>query len=61
MESIIVTIKEAGTTVDFKNVLPDPGLWLFGDGGFSNCPNPTHTYATPGTYRAKQIPVIPKE
>lgn len=24
--------------------------WTFGDGGFSNQPNPTHTYATAGTY-----------
>jgi len=29
---------------------PDTWLWDFGDGGTSSLQNPTHSYATPGTY-----------
>lgn len=29
--------------------------WIFGDGGTSTLPNPSHTYTTPGTYSVKLI------
>ena len=42
-----------GTSVEFTvNNLPDGGihLWNFGDGSFSNQPNPRHTFSKAGTY-----------
>ena len=42
-----------GTTVEFKvENMPDEGihLWNFGDGSFSNKPDPTHTFSKAGTF-----------
>lgn len=42
-----------GTTVEFVvGQLPDEGifLWNFGDGSFSNKPDPSHTYSKPGKF-----------
>lgn len=42
-----------GTTVEFAaEHLPESGifLWNFGDGSFSNKPNPSHTYAKSGKF-----------
>lgn len=43
-----------GTSVDFKvEHMPEDGiyLWNFGDGSFSNKPNPEHTFSKPGSYQ----------
>jgi len=42
----------AGNTVTFTNTSTGGGtyLWNFGDGNTSTLENPTHTYASPGTY-----------
>lgn len=43
----------AGTSVDFNissELVNASYLWNFGDGNFSNKPNPSHTYTKPGTY-----------
>ncbi len=43
-----------GTSVDFKvENMPEKGiyLWNFGDGSFSNKPNPEHTFTKPGQYQ----------
>ncbi len=43
-----------GTSVDFKvEHMPEDGiyLWNFGDGSFSNKPNPEHTFTIPGKYQ----------
>lgn len=43
-----------GTSVDFKvSNMPEDGiyLWNFGDGSFSNQPNPEHTFTKPGRYQ----------
>lgn len=43
-----------GTPVEFKvERMPEDGiyLWNFGDGSFSNKPNPEHTYSKPGNYQ----------
>ena len=42
-----------GTTVEFEvENMPDEGihLWNFGDGSFSNKPDPTHTFSKAGTF-----------
>lgn len=44
----------SGTSVDFKVTnMPEDGiyLWNFGDGSFSNQPNPEHTFTKPGRYQ----------
>lgn len=51
--SFIKTV--SGNTVAFTNTATGPGVitgytWTFGDGGISNLPNPTHTYANSGWY-----------
>ena len=49
----------AGTAISFTATAADPDndtltyAWDFGDGGSSTQQNPTHTYATAGTYSAK--------
>lgn len=48
---------QSGNIVSFSNLATGPGTitnyaWNFGDGNQSNSPNPTHTYATNGTYNA---------
>ncbi|MEO8734740.1 MAG: PKD domain-containing protein, partial [Flavobacteriales bacterium] len=48
--------KEAcpGSSVDFTvEHMPEDGiyLWNFGDGSFSNKPNPQHTFTKPGSYQ----------
>lgn len=43
-----------GTAVEFKVTnMPEDGiyLWNFGDGSFSNHPNPEHTFTKPGRYQ----------
>lgn len=43
-----------GTAVEFKvQNMPEKGiyLWNFGDGSFSNKPNPEHTFTKPGRYQ----------
>ncbi|MBI1268451.1 MAG: PKD domain-containing protein [Cryomorphaceae bacterium] len=52
---ISVSAREAcaGTSVDFSissELVNASYLWNFGDGSFSNKPNPVHTYIKPGTY-----------
>jgi PKD repeat protein len=52
---ISVSAREAcaGTSVDFNisaELVNASYLWNFGDGSFSNKPNPVHTYNKPGTY-----------
>ena len=45
-------------TVDFADLSTGGGLtymWSFGDGGTSNLPEPSHTYATTGTYTVQLI------
>ena len=45
-------------TVDFTDLSTGGGLtyaWTFGDGGTSNLPDPSHTYATTGTYTVQLI------
>lgn len=48
---------QSGLTVAFTNLSTGPGTitnyaYNFGDGNQSNSPNPTHTYASPGSYVA---------
>jgi PKD repeat protein len=38
------------TFTDLSLNAPTAWTWTFGDGGSSNTQNPTHTYASPGTY-----------
>src|SRR3954467_1818981 len=38
---------------DLSTNTPTSWAWDFGDGGTSTVQNPTHTYATPGTYTVK--------
>ncbi|MGB3869352.1 MAG: PKD domain-containing protein [Flavobacteriales bacterium] len=50
------SVKEAcpGSTVDFTvEHMPEDGiyLWNFGDGSFSNKPNPQHIFSKPGSYQ----------
>ncbi len=50
----------SGTSVQFTDIVTgnNTGLthyWIFGDGGTSTLHNPTHTYATAGTYTVKFI------
>lgn len=50
------SVKEAcpGMPVDFTvDHMPEDGiyLWNFGDGSFSNKPNPQHTFSKPGSYQ----------
>lgn len=52
---ISVSAREAcaGTSVDFNissELVNASYLWNFGDGSFSNKPNPAHTYNKPGVY-----------
>lgn len=45
-------------TVDFTNMSTGGGLtyqWSFGDGGTSNLPDPSHTYANTGVYTVQLI------
>ena len=53
--SIMASVSEGcpGTTIEFNvQDLPDDGifLWNFGDGSFSNKPNPSHTFSKPGKF-----------
>ena len=43
----------SGCSIQFYDLSTGSGLnysWSFGDGGWSSSPNPSHTYATSGTY-----------
>ncbi|MFN4083380.1 MAG: PKD domain-containing protein [Bacteroidia bacterium] len=43
-------------TLSFVNSQPSGNfIWHFGDGNTSTAVNPTHTYATPGTYNVKLV------
>jgi gliding motility-associated-like protein len=56
--SAVPTSVCVGISVNFKDLStgpPDQWLWEFGDGGISNLPNPSYTYAVPGTYSVKLI------
>ncbi|MCC6187080.1 MAG: T9SS type A sorting domain-containing protein [Chitinophagaceae bacterium] len=47
-----------GNTINFSSassVFVDNYSWDFGDGGTSNLPNPSHTYAVAGTYTVRLI------
>ena len=47
------TVSCSGQTVSFTDTssgLPTSWLWNFGDCVYTNVDNPTHTYASPGTY-----------
>ncbi|MBL0342009.1 MAG: PKD domain-containing protein [Bacteroidetes bacterium] len=58
--SNLSTIPCAGT-VQFTNTSTQAftTAWTFGDGGTSNLSNPTHQYASPGTYNVKLVVTNP--
>lgn len=50
LESAISIDLCKGQVVSFQNNIPVTGTWNFGDNTTSSAPNPTHTYAQPGSY-----------
>lgn len=51
------TFQEEGSTLLFRNLSPNASTyrWEFGDGAWSDLPNPSHTYAQIGTYQVQLI------